>query len=88
MSEKEKETILNEQIDEGQLEHVSGSRARKGKGLSSDTYNSPEKRTRGDCAATVENGSSCWSNDACVSISVLYNGCWCAYSDKCAYNDN
>ena len=39
---------------------------------------------REPCAATVENGSWCWSNDACKMFEVTYKNWW-AVCDKSPY---
>lgn len=73
MSESEKKDILGLDLDDAQLENAAGGNDRDRCGADQasncviEVYRAP-----GSCAATVEDGSRCWDNDACTSSAVIY----------------
>ena len=91
MSENEKRDILGAELDEGQLDTTSGGRklsdvcgSNSAKVENEKDFNhcvSFHARPQGDCAATVEKGSVCSTNDACMVDAIDYVGCWCANRD-------
>ena len=75
----------SEKLDLGELDAVSGGADRDWK--------------KDGCAATVEIGSWCWSNDHCVMFDVTYDNLWATCPDgkphelvdghcvRCGYNE-
>lgn len=82
MSEKEKTDILNKQIDEAQMDDVTGGGVFTNRSKwdncmavqqSACVNNHYRTKSNSGCAATVEKGSFCSSNDACVMDAVEYD---------------
>jgi hypothetical protein len=80
MSKTEKlteEQIFKQEIADDELETVAG--GKPGTGDPENCNNAHRRNIYGgdgfpNCAATVEDGSHCGTNDACWSLSVSYKG--------------
>ena len=85
-NEKKKEEILDQEIELDELDSVAGGFGRKadfagGSNTADDINNCTRNHERNiylggfpNCAATVEDGSWCDTNDACLSSAVKYQG--------------
>jgi len=67
MSDQEKK-VFDQEVSKDELSSVSG-----GASTYKCTHYERRSRTYEGCAATVENGSTCWENDACVMGQVIYD---------------
>ena len=80
MSKTEKlneEQVFKQELDDDELEAVAG--GAEGTGDPNNCNNAHRRDIYGgdgfpNCAATVEDGSHCNTNDACVYFSVRYKG--------------
>ena len=79
-NEKKKEEILDQEIELDELDSVVGG-VRRYPGSRSNDENCTQTHKRSiyeggfaNCAATVEDGSWCETNDACLSSAVKYQG--------------
>ena len=64
MSEETKKEILNKELSDEELKAVSGGAQGQG-GCQGPYY-------EGNCVATVESTSWCWSNDYCLTFDCRY----------------
>ena len=84
--EKKEQEIMNQEMSSEEMETVAGggkcdfsmSIAREGRcwSIPAQQYGRPARRPDGsmNCAATVEDGSHCGSDDACYEDEVVYLG--------------
>ena len=72
MSGEQKKDILSQKVDEEQLEHATGGSSESGSECTKDFK-------RDVCQATVEQGSWCSSNDACLIWDCTYEDCSTAF---------
>ena len=81
--EKREQEIMNQELSPDEMETVAGGgpcladhRASECPSWEGITYGRPLNRPDGsmNCAATVEDGSHCETNDACYRIEVMYMG--------------
>ena len=69
MSEKE---VFIQKVSDEEMEAVAG--GKEGRECSGEFERHIYYPSFPNCAATVEDGSNCWSNDACFVNSVVYMG--------------
>ena len=75
MSEELKKEILNKQVDEAQLDQIAGGRGKPIRRPYKPVSKCANVSKRDDCQATVELGSWCGSNDACLIWDCSYEDC-------------
>ncbi|MDO4183271.1 MAG: hypothetical protein Q4E12_06680 [Coriobacteriia bacterium] len=69
--------LFSQEINDRELDEVAGGKFKgswaSGTGEKCVDAGSARIRAKHGCAATVENGSSCWNNDACKSNACVYD---------------
>ena len=71
---KKEDAVFAQELNEDELNEVNGGKSLTNKNTicTDGTFRDIYDGKFPNCAATVESGSWCWSNDACLSASVIY----------------
>ena len=69
MSEKE---VFVQEVSDEEMEAVAGGEEKNSDGCVKSLFRDISNPSFPNCAATVEDGSECFSNDACVADAVRY----------------
>ena len=71
---KKEDAVFAQELNEDELNEVTGGKSLTNKNTicTEGTFRDIYDGKFPNCAATVESGSWCWSNDACMSGAVVY----------------